>query len=112
MNPGEMNQRVEFYEYEANSGREPGEKKRKSLYTCWAKVEEVWMKDLEQARQNETESDLTITIRDSRGHYRPTNKHYVDIKVPEFKDNVYNVKQVFPDLQNRHYIKVKAGLDK
>lgn len=107
---GELRTPVTFYEYQSHNGPEPGEKEKKILYKSWSKVDEVWMRDLELARQNGTESDLTITIRDPMHDYIPTNKHYLSIDDSFYRDNRYNVKQVFPDLQDRRFIKVIAGL--
>lgn len=109
MNPGELKNRVTFYEYVPNPGPEPDDFKKNPLYKTWAKVDEVWLKDLELAKSTGTESDLTITIRDPRG-FIPTNKHYISIDSPYYKGKKYNVKHVQPNLQDRRYIRVVAGL--
>lgn len=110
MNPGELKNRVTFYEYTDNDGPEPGEKKKETLHECWARIDEVWLKDLEIAKYNSTESDLTVTIRDPGKYYRPTNKHYIAINHPDYEDNHYNIKQVFPDLGNNRFIRIVAGI--
>lgn len=109
---GELRTPVTFYEYQAKDGPEPGEKEKKVLYESWAKIDEVWMKDLELAKSQGTESDLTITIRDPQSDYRASNKHYVAVDAPEYKNLKYNIVQVYPDLQDRRFLKVIAGLDK
>ncbi|WP_241198742.1 phage head completion protein [Cytobacillus horneckiae] len=105
-----MNTRVTFYEFEPNDGPEPGEKKKKVLYRSWAKVDEVWLKDIEVAKSNGTLSDVTITIRDPRKEYRPTNKHYLSIQSDYYLNKVFNVKHVQPDLQNKRFIRIVAEL--
>ncbi|WP_217588742.1 head-tail adaptor protein [Lentibacillus saliphilus] len=107
---GELRTPINFYQYAPNEGPLPGEGEQKILFNAWAKVDEVWMKDLELAKQNGTASDLTITIRDPQPDYRPTNKHYISIDDPYYRDNRYNVKHVQPDMQNKDFIKVVAGL--
>lgn len=109
MNPGDLKNRVTFYEYEANEGPWPGQKEKKVLYKTWARIDEVWLKDLELAKSTGTESDLTITIRDPRG-FIPNNKHYISIDSPYYKDKRYNVKHVQPNLQDRRYTRIVAGL--
>jgi len=106
----ELHTRITFYEFAPNDGPDPGESEKKVLYECWGKIEEVWLKDLEQAKQNGTLSDLTITIRDPQDTYIPSNKHYLSINARQYKDNRYNIKHVQPDLQNRRFITIVAGL--
>lgn len=105
---GDLRTRVRFYEYAPNPGPEPGEDKKKTLYECFAKIDEVWSRDLEQAKANNTLSDLTITIRDTHGEYTPSNKHYVEVDYSIYKGRHYNIKDVQPDAQNRNFIKVIA----
>lgn len=107
---GELRTPVKFYKYVPKDGPLPGEEKEQTLFKSWAKVDEVWLKDLELAKQNGTESDLTITMRDPQSDYRPNNKHYISIDDPYYRDNHYNVKHVQPDMQNKDFIKVIAGL--
>lgn len=107
---GDLRTPITFYEYAPNEGPEPGESEKKILYECWAKVDQVWSKDIETAKANRTLSDLTITIRDPQQSYRPSNKHYVEINDLDFQDIHYNIKHVQPDLQNHDFIKVIAGV--
>src|SRR5690625_2586418 len=108
---GELRTPVTFYEYEPKQGPLPDEKERKILFKAWAKIDNVWLKDLEIAKSNGTLSDVTITIRDPQSEYIPTNKHYLSIDAPEYIDKRYNIKHVQPDLQNRSFINIVAGLE-
>ena len=108
---GDLRTPVTFYEYTDNNGPEPGEKEKQVLYKCFAKIDEMWLKDMEQAKQNNTESDITIIIRDAIGTYRPNNKHYISIDDVFYKDNRYNIKHVQPDVQDRNFINIVAGLE-
>ncbi|WP_026581025.1 hypothetical protein [Bacillus sp. J33] len=110
VNTGELRTRVTFYEFAPNDGPLPGETHKNILYQTWAKIDEVWSKDIEIAKSNGTLSDLTITIRDSHGVFFPTNKHYVQVHAPEYEHLRYNVKHAQPDLQNRDFIKVISGV--
>ncbi|WP_245902297.1 phage head completion protein [Gracilibacillus dipsosauri] len=107
---GELRTPISFYKYVPKKGPEPGEVEEKILYNAWAKIDEVWMKDLELAKSNGTLSDITITIRDPLQEYIPTDKHYISIDHPQYKGNRYNVKHVQPDPQNNRFINVIARL--
>lgn len=107
---GELRTRVTFYEYGAIEGPLPGESQKNVLYETWAKIDSVWLRDVELAKSNGTLSDLTIIIRDPREAYWPTNEHYVQVHAPEYEDLRYNVKQAQPDLQTRDFINVIAGV--
>lgn len=107
---GELRTPVFFYEYDPNEGPLPGEKEKKVLFQTWAKVDEVWLKDLEFAKSNGTLSDVTITMRDPLGEFIPTNNHYLSIEAPEYLNKRYNIKHVQPNLQDRRFINIVAGL--
>lgn len=107
---GALRTRVAFYEYAPNEGPEPGEGEKRVLYSCWAKVNEVRMKDLEQAKSNGTVEDLTVMIRDPQQDYTPTNKHYMSVDTREYNGKRYNIKHIRPDLQNKQFITVIAGV--
>lgn len=107
---GDLRVPVIFYEYAPNEGPEPGEKVKRILYKCFAKVDNVWMKDLEQAKSNGTIEDITLTIRDPLEDYIPTNKHYLSVDARGYRDKHFNIKTDFPDPQNNAFIKIVAGV--
>ncbi|SEH78402.1 Phage head-tail joining protein [Halobacillus karajensis] len=107
---GELRTPVSFFESEANEGPMPGESKGETLYSCFAKVDEVWMKDIEVAKANGTLSDVTLTIRDPLSTFRPTNKHHVTIDHSHYQGKTYRIKEVQPDMQNRQFVRVIAGV--
>lgn len=107
---GELRTPVIFYEYGPSPGPYPEEEEKQVLYRSWAKIDEVFLRDQELAKSNGTLSDVTITIRDPQAEYIPTNKHYVEIDAPEYKNKHYNIAQAQPDLQNRQFINVIAEL--
>lgn len=109
---GELRTPVIFYEYAPNEGPEPGESEKKVLFKSWAKVDEMWLKDMELAKSEGTESDVTLIIRDPLDDYIPSNKHYVSIDDRLYRDHRYNIKHVQPDVQDRNFINVVAGLKK
>ena len=100
---------VIFYEYEEKKGPMPGQKEKKVLFECQAKVDGVWLKDMERAKQNGTLSEVTISIRDPIGSYVPTNKHFVEIDDPLYPEH-YNIKHVQPDVQDRNIINIVGKL--
>lgn len=107
---GELRTPVIFYEYQPSSGPEPGEEEKAVLFSCFAKIEKVWMRDLEQAKANGTLTDITVSIRDPQADYIPTNKHYIEIDTAEYKGQRYGIKDARPDPQNKQFIRVIAGL--
>jgi hypothetical protein len=110
VNSGDLRTPITFYEYVADDGPEPGESEKNILFKAWAKVDHIWLKDLEIAKVNGTLSDITITVRDPQADYIPNNKHYLSIDAPEYMDKRYNIKHVQPYLQNKEFIKIVAGL--
>lgn len=105
---GDLRTPVNFWSFKPNEGPMPGEDKDELVFTAWAKIDQVWIKDLELAKSNGTLSDVTIIMRDPQAEFIPTNKHYIEIDAPEFKGIKYNVKHVQPDLQNKQFINVVA----
>jgi len=106
VNRGELRTWIEFYEYRPIKGPMPGQVKFKTLYSCWAKVDKVWLRDLEQAKANGTLSDITLLIRDPLKTYKPTNKHFFKVFTDEYEHLVYNIDETFPDLQKRDFYTV------
>uniref|UniRef100_UPI00163BFF79 head-tail adaptor protein n=1 Tax=Staphylococcus epidermidis TaxID=1282 RepID=UPI00163BFF79 len=61
-------------------GGKPGkEYSEDTLFNCWASIENVWLKDIQQAKANNTETDLTITIRDPLNTFEIKKTHAVKI---------------------------------
>lgn len=107
---GDLRTPVTFYEYAPSEGPEPGEEEKNILFTAWAKIDEVWLKDLELAKSNGTLTDITLTIRDPQADYIPDGNHYLSIDSPAYQGKRYNIKHVQPDLQDQRFITVVAGL--
>lgn len=107
---GELRTPISFYKYKPVQGPYPDQVEEKLVYTCWGKVEQVWLKDLEQAKYNETVSDLTLLIRDPLQEFVPTNDHFLKVETYDYEGYVYNVESTQPDLQHRDFITVIASL--
>lgn len=107
---GDLRTPITFYEYRPVKGPYPDEEEAKEVYTCWAKVDRVWLRDLETAKQNNTISDVTLTIRDPLQEFIPTNKHFIKIHTYDYERLVYNVTSSQPDLQHRDFITIVAEL--
>ena len=107
---GELRTPVVFYKHKDKSGPFPGESEKEKLYNAWAKVDEVWLKDLEVAKSNGTLTDVTRTIRDPQSDYIPSNKHFLEIDAPQYAGKQYNIKHVQPDLKKREFIAIVAEL--
>lgn len=109
-NSGDLRTPVTFYEFVPNQGPEPGESEQRILFESWAKVDKVWLRDLEQAKANGTLEDITITIRDPQSDYLPSNKHYIGVNDSNFFSKRYQIKSVQPDMQDKAFITIVAGL--
>ncbi|MDX8288838.1 phage head-tail adapter protein [Metabacillus indicus] len=110
VNAGDLRTPVIFYGYKPNEGPMPGETEDRIIFNAWAKIDQVWMKDLELAKSNGTLSDVTITIRDPQGEVNLSNLHYLEIDAPEYEKKRYNIKQVQPNMQDKRFIDIVAGL--
>ncbi|WZX99622.1 head-tail adaptor protein [Bacillus sp. FSL W7-1360] len=106
---GDLRTPVHFYEYESE-GPMPNPQRKRHLYTAWAKIDQVWLKDLELAKANGTTSDVTIMIRCAGSDYAPSNHHHVEIDADEYRGRTYNIKMVRPDLQRNDFITIVAGV--
>ncbi|WEZ09576.1 phage head closure protein [Priestia flexa] len=109
---GELRTMVTFYKKVPNEGPMPGDDEEKVLFKAWAKVDRVWLKDLEIAKANGTLSDITITIRDTQRDYIPSNHHFVKVEDANYQDVEYNIKSVQPNLQDRRFIDIVAEVKK
>lgn len=109
---GELRTPVTFYELTPNSGPEPGVSQEKVLFKTWGKIDHVWLRDLEQAKANKTLSDVTITIRNPRGEYFPTNRHHIVIQSPGYENLKYNVEHVQSDFPNTLFMTIVGRLEK
>lgn len=107
---GELRTPVVFYEYKPVQGPYPDQEEKEKVYSCWSRIDRVWMRDLEQAKQNNTVSDVTLTIRDPLQEFIPTNRHFLRIETYDYKHLVYNVTSSQPDLQHRDFITIVASL--
>jgi hypothetical protein len=108
---GDLRTIVTFYKSEPDSGPEPGETQDSVLYESWAKVDHVWMKDLEQAKANKTLSDVTIVIRNPREDFFPTNKNYFTIQAPGYEKKKYNIEHVQTDFPDSHFLTIVGRLE-
>ncbi|MCG7314142.1 phage head-tail adapter protein [Priestia flexa] len=107
---GELRTPILFYRNKPNVGPLPGESKDEEVFRTFGKVDRVWLKDLEMAKANGTLSDVTITIRDPLTEYRPSNLHYIAIDEIDYQNIKYNIKSVQPNLQDRRFIDIVAGV--
>ncbi|EIS6261389.1 head-tail adaptor protein [Staphylococcus pseudintermedius] len=97
-----LNERVTFYEDVSKSIKGlPQKPITKELYSCYASVQDAKESDTQTSIQNSTEFIKTIIIRDPRGDYKPTNKHYV-----LHDGNRYDVVYVKKNYQDKSFIRI------
>lgn len=110
INTGDLRTPVVFYIYKPNSGPMPGEQQKEIAYECFAKVDEVFKRDLERAKANNTLNDITLTIRDPLETFFPENKHYIAINQRGYIGKRFNIKKVQPDTKNFGFLTVIASV--
>lgn len=107
---GDMRTPVTFYKPGESSGPLPTDTAApEEVYKAFAKIDEVYRRDVEQAKANGTLSDITVIIRDPRGSYVPSNLHTFKIDAEGYRDTEYHVKGVLPNFQDRDFIDVIGG---
>lgn len=106
----DLDTRIQILGLQPNDGPEAGEEVFGVVYECWAGVVNVRMIDREQAKANNTLEDLNIFIRDPRGDFSPNNKQAITILDTQYENKTYNIKSVQPNLADRRFIDIVAGL--
>lgn len=112
-NAADLNTRIQFFEYAPSDGPEPGEVEKDIMWECWAEVYEPSMKDIESLSSTNVLYSVTVRLRDSRGEYRPSNKHYLSVLDDAYLDDGgnyirFNIKKIHPDVKDKRFIKVVA----
>ncbi len=110
VNTGDLRTPVVFYIYKPSEGPMPGEKEISVAYECYARVDEVFKRDFEQAKANNTMNDVTLTIRDPLEEFYPENKHYLSINSRGYIGKRFNIKKVQPDTKNFGFLTVIASV--
>lgn len=110
INTGDLRTPISFYEFAPKEGPEPGEDETRILYECFAEVQKVFLRDLEQAKSNGTLEDITVRIRDPYETFMPENKQYLGVNDRNYFNKRYDIKSVQPDTKNVGFIIVIAGL--
>lgn len=113
LDTSDLNTRIQFFEYVAADGPEPGEVEKNVAWECWAEVYEPSMKDIESLSTTNVLYSVTVRFRDPRGEYKPTNKHYLAVLDESYKDDEgnyvrFNIKKIHPDVKDKRFIKVVA----
>lgn len=108
VNNGELRTWITFFKFKPKDGPEPGEEEQEILFECWAKVDQIWSKDIELAKSNGTLTDVTLTIRDPQDDYYPNNKDKLRVDAREYNGVTFEIKHTQPDMQNKDFIKVIA----
>jgi hypothetical protein len=108
---GDLRTPIVFFEYQPTPGPEPGEIEKTILFQAWAKIDHVWLKDLEQAKANKTLSDVTIVIRNPREDYFPTLNHFFSIEAPGYESRRYNVEHIQTDFPIAQFITIVGRLE-
>lgn len=107
---GELRIPVSFYGAYPNEGPEPGEGSRKLLHKCMCEAYNPSMKDLSILDTKGTKEAVTVRIRDTAGEYVPTNKHFAGLDDYRYKDKMFSVMDVRPDLTENRFITILLGV--
>lgn len=107
---GRLRTPVTFYQFQPDTGPEPGNKKKETLFACLAEVYNPSMKDLTVMNTTGTKEAVTIRIRDTAGEYLPTNKHFAAIDDYRYTGKVFSVVDVRNDLTDNRFITILLGV--
>lgn len=106
---GKLNTIICFWEYQPHKGPEPGDEEKVILYKARAEVYDPSKKDLEILNGKGTKKAVTIVIRDTRGQYIPSNKHYVEIDDYRLQGK-WNIIDVRNDISENRFITIILGM--
>jgi len=109
-NAGTLRTPVSFYEYAPDRGPEPGQSKKSIIHECYAEIYNPSMKDIQIMEVRGTKEAVTIIIRDTKGEYIPTNKHFVSIHDYRYVNKILNVLDVRPDIRNNDFVTILLGV--
>lgn len=79
----------------------PAKSQVEDLYDCYACVQDARESDTQTSLNTGTKLIKTFIIRDPRGDYKPSNKHYI-----LFDEQRYNIVYVKPDYQDKSYLRI------
>lgn len=101
-NSNKLTERIDFCEdiSERVNGN-PAKPKSKVLYSCYACIQEAKESDTQTNLNTGSKFIKTIIIRDPRGDYKSSNKHYIT-----HESQRYNIKYVKSDYQDKSYLRV------
>lgn len=106
---GELRVPVSFYLFAPQDGPEPGESKQKLLHKCMCEAYNPSIKDLTVMDTKGTKEGVTVKIRDTRGEYLPSNKHFAELEDYRYSGKVFSVIDVRPDLTDNRFIIILLG---
>lgn len=106
---GDMNTPVTFFEYKPSEGPDPGEEEEKILYECMCLAYNPSSKDREILNSKGTKEAITIKIRDPYTDYLPQNKHKVKLEDFRYKNKLWEIVDVSPDLEQNDFVKLILG---
>ena len=107
---GALNTPVSFFEFKPSNGPEPGDEKKETLYDCTALVYDPSIKDRDLLNGIGTKEAVTIKIRDPFIDYLPSNKHKAQLDDYRYKDKIWEIVDVAPDMENNDFVKIILGV--
>lgn len=87
-----------------NDGYMPGGDDYIEYYSCFANIDNVWLKDLEIAKTNNTLNDLTVTIRQPDKNINIDTEMFFSID--GYDEIKYNIKSVQPDYSDSRFMTI------
>lgn len=106
MSYNEMKDRVSFFNLEKSGPYPEDELQKEILYSCYAKIYNPSVKDVEILKAHESISGLTIVIRDPYITYEITNKHFVEVQNRNYKNKYFNIIEVRPNTPEVQYMTI------
>lgn len=84
-----------------NGGYMPDGDEYTEYYSCYANIDNVWLKDIEIAKTNNTLNDVTVTIRHPRKSIAIDNTMYFIVDGDDSKK--FNIKSFQPDYTDNRF---------
>ena len=107
---GDLRTPVTFFEFNPTNGPDPSDEEKSELYKCTCLAYNPSMKDREILDATGTKEAITIKIRDPYTDYAASNKHKAVLDDYRYKNKVWDVIDVVPDLENNDFVKIILGV--
>lgn len=94
----ELNERISIVEMRPAPGPEPGEEEETEIFSCWAKVRTMNIKDVKANASTEYENTIEVVIRQQQD---ASINNQMEVR---WQDRLYNIIEINPDYAEKAYM--------